>query len=180
MGGTRGVIDKGALEVQGQLTRREVLGDIVEIAQDDGRCVGIRAVHKNLHVARAAPLDLFGEVPLDGKPDLDLPTVQEAENLLFVGRNPRREEVARSLQLLHELPREGTSVMVENGNFHIADLLGRGVSEDDELEDGGEDEEDDMAPVPPQSPKLFSGHHPQLTPHGKTNLRDLDRSETFS
>lgn len=124
----------------GNEVRPKAGGDLLGVAEGNGRRVGIAAVRDKLEGGGSSGLEVAGEVRRDGEPHDDFPAVDHAVDVFFRGRRGLPAEDARSFQVRDVLGGPFPSVLVQHGIRHAGDVHGGGVAEDADLDDGRDDE----------------------------------------
>lgn len=131
---------RGGSAVFGQQVRSVGGGDLLAVAEGDGRRVRVAAVRNELEGGGAPGLEVAGEVRGDGEPHDDFPVVDHAVDVFFRGRRGLPPEDARAFQVRDVLGGRFSPVLVQHGVRHAGDVHGGGIAEDGYLEDGRDDE----------------------------------------
>lgn len=128
--------NRGGGCVFGEEFRPEVGGDLLGVAEGDGRGVRVSAVSNELERGGPPRLQIAGEVRRNGQAQDDVPAVDQAVDVFFRGRRGLPPEDARSLQVRDVLGGQFSSVLVQHGVGDAGDVHGGCVAEDADLEDG--------------------------------------------
>lgn len=147
---------RGGSAVLGEQIRPVGGGDLLAVAEGDGRRVRVAPVRNELEGGGPPRLNVAGEVRGDGEPHDDFPVVDHAVNILFRGRRGLPLEDARAFQVRDVLRGRFSAVLVQHGVRHAGDVHGGGIAEDGYLDDGRDDEGQPAFFVPEHGQQFFS------------------------
>ena len=136
-----------AFAMVGCPVRIEAIDDGADVAQCRAGRIGVAAVGDHLHVRRAT-----GHEPaLEILPDLDneqgAPFIDQGFDVGSTMKLGHAEKYARAVQCRQQLVGGGTSILVQHRVWHIVEIIGRRVPEDETLQDRREKKTDPAARI---------------------------------
>lgn len=114
---------RGGAAAFGKQVRPVGGGDLLAVAEGDGRRVRVAAVRNELEGGGAPGLEVAGEVRGDGEPHDDFPVVDHAVDVFFRGRRGLPPEDARAFQVRDVLGGRFSPVLVQHGVWHAVTFM---------------------------------------------------------